>query len=74
MDHASLKAAIYTLVPKTQNKHRNISMPRLGLENTTPVLGRAKRIHVLDREALVFDLQNLHLFMNCSVGCGVGIE
>jgi hypothetical protein len=36
---------------QTQNKCKQIAMPRVGFEPTTPVLERAKTVHVLDRAA-----------------------
>jgi hypothetical protein len=38
---------------QTQNKRMQTSMPRLGLEPTTPVFERAKTVHALDRTATV---------------------
>jgi hypothetical protein len=34
---------------QTQNKHRQISMPRVGYEPRIPVFERAKTVHALDR-------------------------
>jgi hypothetical protein len=38
---------------QTQNKRRQIFMPRVGFESTTPVFQGAKIGHVSDREATV---------------------
>jgi hypothetical protein len=38
---------------QTQNKHRETSMPRVGLEPTIPAFERAKTVHALDRVATV---------------------
>jgi hypothetical protein len=44
---ARRKAATYMGQHK-QKKRRQISMPRVGLEPTTPVLEREKTVHALD--------------------------
>jgi hypothetical protein len=38
---------------QTQNKRAQSSMPRVGIEPTTPVFEREKTIHALDRAANV---------------------
>jgi hypothetical protein len=44
---------------QTHNKHTQTSMPRLGLEPTTPAFERAKTVHALDRAGTVVGLQCL---------------
>jgi hypothetical protein len=46
---------------QTQNKRTKTSMPRLGLEPTTPVFERAKTVHALDRAATVIGFNVSHL-------------
>jgi hypothetical protein len=36
---------------ETQNKRRQMSMPRVGFEHTIPAFERAKTFHALDRSA-----------------------
>jgi hypothetical protein len=49
---------------QTQNERTQTSMPRVWFEPTTPVFGRAKTVHALDRTSIVigdtriWDLQN----------------
>jgi hypothetical protein len=38
---------------QTQNKHRQASIPRVGIETTIPASERAKTVHALDRAATV---------------------
>jgi hypothetical protein len=38
---------------RTQNKHTQTSMPKIGFEHTTPVFEREKTVHALDRAATV---------------------
>jgi hypothetical protein len=38
---------------RTQNKHRQTSMSRMGFEPTIPVFERAKSVHALDRAAIL---------------------
>jgi hypothetical protein len=38
---------------QTQNKHKQISMPRVGFDTTIPAFARAKAVHALDRAATV---------------------
>jgi hypothetical protein len=38
---------------QTKNKRTHISMPRVGLETTTPVFEQAKTVHALDHTATV---------------------
>jgi hypothetical protein len=47
-------ARVVSLLPthrtaKTQNKHTQTSMPRVGFEPTIPAFERAKTVHALDR-------------------------
>jgi hypothetical protein len=51
---AHRKAATYT-----QNKRTETSVPRVGLEPTTPVFERAKTVHDLERAATVFGVSSL---------------
>jgi hypothetical protein len=46
----------------TQDKHRQISMPRMGLEPTIPVFERTKTFCVLDREATMIGLMRFNVF------------
>jgi hypothetical protein len=41
---------------QTQNERRQISMPSVGIESTTPVFERAKTVHALDGEATVIGM------------------
>jgi hypothetical protein len=41
---------------QTQNKRKQISMPRVGFEFTIPLFERAKIFHALDRAAIVIGL------------------
>jgi hypothetical protein len=38
---------------KTQNKRKQISMPRVGFEPMTPAFERAKMVHAIDHTATV---------------------
>jgi hypothetical protein len=46
------------------------SMPRVGLETTTPVFERAKTVHALDRAAGHYDRPSLKMLVSAS-GCAV---
>jgi hypothetical protein len=56
---ARRKAATLHITKQTQNKRRQTSMPRVGLEPTIPVYERAKTVH-LDRAATVIVGLYLH--------------
>jgi hypothetical protein len=43
---------------QTQNKSKQISMPRVGFEPTTPVFERTKIFHALDRTTTVIGSEN----------------
>jgi hypothetical protein len=44
---------VHTGHHKTQNKRSQASTPRVGIAPTTPMFGRAKTVHALDRAATV---------------------
>jgi hypothetical protein len=46
------------MTTRLQNKRTQTSMPRVGLEPTTPVFEQAKTIHALDRASAVTGLIN----------------
>jgi hypothetical protein len=50
---------LYLHRTQTWSKYRRTLMPRVEFEPTTPVIGRAKTVHALDRAATVISDGNL---------------
>jgi hypothetical protein len=47
---------------KTQNKHKQTSIPRVGLERMVPGFKRARTLHTLECAATVIGAININLF------------
>jgi hypothetical protein len=60
ISHPKAAASAHRTI-RTQNKHIHISI-QVGFETTTKVFERAKRVHALDRAAIVVDTFYLHIF------------